>query len=139
MEEIYTPVGGKTNSFCSVSSRMFLLLPFQWFFSKRGRVSSQHSKIGELQSLGNSRAVSQISSLLFGWSMCLKILAILASLISDLHPFNWGEGWALPGFSFPAHWLEAASRQKAGATVRLTFLSPFPQRSQMYFASYPVW
>ena len=86
----------------------------------------------------NSRAVSQISSLLFACLVCLKILAILASLISDPHLFNWGEGRALSGFSFPAHWLETASRRKAGATVGLTFLSPFPQRSQVYFALYPM-
>ena len=136
MEEISTPVGGKTNSFSYVSSRIFLLLPFQWFFPKPGIVSSQDSKIGEL--CKNSRAVSQISALLFACLVCLKILAILASLISDPHLFNWGEGRALSGFSFPAHWLETASRRKAGATVGLTFLSPFPQRSQVYFALYPM-
>ena len=36
MEENSTPIGGKTNSFSSMSSRIFLLLPFQWFFSKPG-------------------------------------------------------------------------------------------------------
>lgn len=67
MEEISTPVGGKTNSFSYVSSRIFLLLPFQWFFPKPGIVSSQDSKIGELSVKTPELSLRSAHSCLLAW------------------------------------------------------------------------